>query len=126
MEDVMSEDVKLIELAAKASGLKVRDSGTLQDLGTLQRAYTVFGFEQWCHWNPLNNDGDALRLAIDLFIGVSFAANESYSGEPNIVRARHWDSGVIEEYFEDNADPRSAVRRAIVRAAALMANKERS
>ena len=62
-------------------------------------------------WNPLTDDGDALRLAVTLHMSVlsSEAASWVATGMPQIVRAaeRH-----------DGSDPYAATRRAIVRAAA--------
>lgn len=58
-------------------------------------------------WNPLTNDGDALRLAVKLNIDVCFGAN--------YVIAR----GSVQMPTVNNADdPYAATRRAIVRAAA--------
>lgn len=62
-------------------------------------------------WNPLIDDGDALRLAVKL------------GGELRIHIEEHWSAfGMIysdEGMFEyHNGDPYAATRRAIVRAAA--------
>ncbi len=70
-------DRELLELAAKAAG-----NGF------------VIGY-----WNPLTDDGDALRLAVAL----GLTARMSYNGQ---------------DYEAANKDPYAATRRAIVRAAA--------
>ena len=59
-------------------------------------------------WNPLADDGDALRLAVKLELYV----------KPRVlgVRVYAWDRMLSEEPFGD--DPLAATRRAIVRAAA--------
>ena len=83
-------DRELLELAAKAAGLKWVEP-------------TPDGMP----WSPLTDDGDALRLAVKLRIHVRHF--------PHDVEAQ-----VKRDYWhEDNgADPYAATRRAIVRAAA--------
>jgi hypothetical protein len=95
-------DRELLELAAKAAGIEVftgeHDDGL----------HDVDGFA----WNPLTNDGDALRLAVrtgmDIHCGGEFAKFVGV-GEPprQTMEPRRPD-----EY--------AATRRAIVRAAAAM------
>ncbi len=61
-------------------------------------------------WNPLTQDGDALRLAVALRIDVAhFTAG---------VRADV--TGYDDCYQANDADPYAATRRAIVRAAAAL------
>jgi hypothetical protein len=62
-------------------------------------------------WNPLDNDGDALRLAVKLAIAIrySYFDHMARAALPN-------DMVVITEFSVD--DPYAATRRAIVRAAA--------
>ena len=62
-------------------------------------------------WNPLEDDGDALRLAVTLGIGIE--AVERYA----VANVRYGDT--LCEAF--GADPFAATRRAIVRAAAAIA-----
>lgn len=103
-------DRELLELAAKAAGYEWR-----KDIAEYRNERGLLGL--WIidpmktSWNPLDDDGDALRLAVKLGI-------QSDSG---IYTKKAW-AGVlgntlmyIEEY--DN-DPYAATRRAIVRAAA--------
>lgn len=65
------EDRELLELAAKAAGLSVAWSDQL-------RLFELFGpgesgfIELKGVWNPLEDDGDALRLAVKLGVGVNF------------------------------------------------------
>ena len=62
--------------------------------------------EKW--WNPLKNDGDALRLAVKLEMDLSLGLNGCVVlPDPNIK---------LEELSSN--DPYAATRRAIVRAAA--------
>lgn len=103
-------DRELLELAAKAIGIPLE--------------WTELNIPRttgWREWNPLVNDGDALRLAVKLGIGVSSFMDESYSGDNNVARARHFDCGEIDEHADDNdGDILAATRRAIVRAAAQL------
>jgi hypothetical protein len=91
------EDRELLELAAKAAGMKT----------TLWASATRGGR---LGWNPLDDDGDALRLAVRLGI-------ELFRGmRDKCVYARLGD--VWEEAFvHHGGDKAAATRRAIVRAA---------
>jgi hypothetical protein len=89
-------DKELLELAAKACGL--------------EEAKMRIEFNQW---NPLTDDGDALRLAVKLGLML----DEITQG----YRAGHWVATHtnIESCYElAIPDPYAATRRAIVRAAA--------
>lgn len=70
----------------------------------------IGGTEALC-WNPLADDGDALRLAVALRISLSML--------PQIVDATAGDVMCHEPWYDD---PHAATRRAIVRAAAAMAD----
>ena len=91
-------DKELLELASKACGL--------------EEAKMRIEFNQW---NPLTNDGDALRLAVKLGMQVSI-------GIRRINVAVYVDLSMNALPFntreEDSDDPLAATRRAIVRAAA--------
>ena len=66
-------------------------------------------------WNPLTDDGDALRLAVELRIEIGFSGNgmQAWAVQPyKGVRER--------EHIAINADLAAATRRAIVRAAAAI------
>lgn len=92
-------DRELLELAAQAAGI----TGFWVDAGLNIRS------DAWpLIWNPLIDDGDALRLAVKLQIHL---AHHHYG--IGWVDARH-----IKELT--GADPYAATRRAIVRAAADM------
>lgn len=110
----METDRELLELAAKAAGLEYVKpmpdySGSLglEIGGNPMRTQT---------WNPLTDDGDALRLAIKLNMELL----RSKVSEP-----RQWVSAVIRNTTTHGAeyigsDPYAAARRAIVRAAAAI------
>lgn len=94
-------DAELLDLAAKAMRLKYMN-------GALWDGRDVVEYS----WNPLTDDGDALRLAVKLRLEVFF---EDWSdGETVIVQQQR----VIEAENIVESDPYSATRRAIVRAAA--------
>jgi hypothetical protein len=111
-------DLDLLDLAAKAAGYKKyyshylgRDSFVTYDDEYYSEVYErrVVG-EKTLDWNPLADDGDALRLAVTLKIDV-----------------KHYDDYVV-GWFDGGyigtgrifyeGDPYAATRRAIVRAAA--------
>jgi hypothetical protein len=98
-------DRELLELAAKAAGLDVRWIAECQDFYE-HRPHMLPGY--WDKWNPLTDDGDALRLAVKLRMNVHLDSN-MVDVDPDGV---HWFS----EAYGD--DPYAATRRAIVRAAA--------
>jgi len=93
-------DRELLELAAKAVGLEV--TACVKD-GIPFR----FGGG---YWNPLTDDGDALRLAVQMQIDVNH-------GDVIVVAERVGpaEAGVAEP---KQSDPYAATRRAIVRVAA--------
>lgn len=97
----MTTDYELLKLAANAAGepyTEPFESGVLLANGEF--------------WDPLNDDGDAFRLAVKLNICVDQKHNgvEAWNFEHRIS------SGLI------NGDPYAATRRAIVRAAARIGN----
>lgn len=108
----MKADRELLELAAKAAGLSVFDDPITGEMMETQIRDSDGAWRQ-VFWNPLLDDGDALRLMVKLglvdhviclSIGLGRAACEFLS-----------------EGFE--GDPAAATRRAIVRAAAEIGKK---
>ena len=63
-------DRELLELAAKAAAIKVLidPSGAMRNCTGLHPASNIFSAPTW---NPLTDDGDALRLAVKLGMVVS-------------------------------------------------------
>ena len=96
-------DRELLELAAKACGL--------------EEAKMRIEFNQW---NPLTDDGDALRLAVQLNLPIvrskitdaRLPVVACYKVYVDVHEEERWQW----EFVED--DPYAATRRAIVRAAA--------
>jgi len=101
-------DRELLELAAKAAGIEslwwTKDGNKLfQRNGGEQKP-----------WNPLTDDGDALRLAVKLRLDIGFEKLHTVS--VGVSPHGKW----ITEYCDDGmgADISEKTRRAIVRAAA--------
>lgn len=71
-------------------------------------------------WNPLDDDGDALRLAVKLGIAIQYKRNaELELGLPRECAVAVTEDG--EWFTEVGMDECAAARRAITRAAAEMA-----
>jgi hypothetical protein len=101
-------DRELLEAAAKAVGYSVAR------LSDDDSALCLVGVQQ--AWNPLADDGDALRLAVSLGIALDRTANRCWTWAAGMTI-----NGVCEEFYRN--DPCAATRRAIVRAAAAMVEK---
>lgn len=106
------DDKKLLELAAKAAGVPIGDwAAEIRDYYGKWNGRGAFESEGG-YWNPLTDDGDALRLAVKLHIWF-----ELHVARPFVTA---WAQGfVLREPVEN--DECSATRRAIVRAAAALA-----
>ena len=110
----METDRELLEKAAKAAGIHaLRDPyGVLRNYTGCDPAMNIFAAPAW---NPLTDDGDALRLAVQLGLGIDHGATRSWSW-------RSWGDRLAATCEErHNGDSVAATRRAIVRAAAAMA-----
>ena len=106
----MSADKELLELAAKAAELTFIDPTLLVD-GKFMVRHVSDGKND--RWNPLTDDGDALRLAVKLKIKVHVWGDETNGG----IRV----NDIIQWNLGD--DPYAVTRRAIVRAAAEIGKK---
>lgn len=72
-------------------------------------------------WNPLEHDGDALRLAVKLKLDVAFGNRYYFDEGPMTFCGTYWSSGessTMQRFVKHESDAMSATRRAIVRAAA--------
>jgi hypothetical protein len=110
----MSTDRELLELAAKAAGIEIvmwTPSHQIADIAPLP----LVG-EDASPWNPLTDDGDALRLAVKLNLSIcrqnTRIGVSQYGGLQGYLGG--WYSFVVEETDE------AITRRAIVRAAAAL------
>lgn len=109
------EDRELLELAAKAAGKNVEWRGN-PDEGGAQCLAEIYDGEFQCWWAPLDDDGDAFRLSVDLQISIL----------SNIIRYEASTialtlAGVFIKEDMLRQRPSVAARRAIVRAAAALA-----
>lgn len=104
----MSTDRELLDLAAKAAGVVLEDEHYWRD-----------GF--WTRWNPLKDDGDALRLAVRLGLDIMFNPEDvevighQHAKEDGGEMVAPW---AFESWTLKQQDTYTATRRAIVRAAA--------
>ena len=104
-------DRELLELAAKAAGIKIR----WQSYGNYFVICDIDDEGIEAVWNPVLDDGDALRLAVKLRLDVGSGLN-LHSVEVCMVSHAELFGGCFEEAYDN--DPYAATRRAIVRAAA--------
>jgi len=118
-------DRELLQRAAKAAGytLKWGDVYMVGDdeVDCTDQPYVASGQpdEADWYWNPLHDDGDALRLAVKLGLVVDTDASR-IDGRCTCVGGR--DGYLAHEAH--NSDPCAATRRAIVRAAAMAGEGE--
>ena len=105
-------DRELLELAAKAAGIDAEwHNDDDADFDAQYEGMFLKGDrspDNNKYWNPMRNDGDALRLAVKCKIDVvqfSLLVRADVAGLPD-----------VRELY--NGDPLAATRRAIVRAAA--------
>lgn len=113
-------DKELLELAAKAAGIDLQWIGE----GRMAACFDPESVSEW--WNPLTDDGDALRLAVKL--GLAVVPYPIYAKPKHSVIAKQYSNAryfrgegqdvLIEEIEVYGDDPAAATRRCIVRAAA--------
>ena len=113
----MKTDRELLELAAKAAGIqKPKCDGWegIHEDGSYWWSADCEG-KTSRRWNPLTDDGDALRLAVRLQISISQNIIRVEASTISLVLA-----GVKTHEDTLNQDWNVATRRAIVRAAAAI------
>jgi hypothetical protein len=99
-------DRELLEAAAKAAGKT--------DFRYIERGFVGGSPLPQELWNPLHNDGDALRLAVRMKLTIN-------PYQEGVFVSRYEGEEVVAETFEVIGVPDcAATRRAIVRAAAAM------
>jgi hypothetical protein len=103
------DDRELLELAAKAAGIEVFTGR----FGSKHALLIDAGLNGYVPWNPLTDDGDALRLAVELGMLVNVCIEASPHNQSYAVTDGR--QAMVEAH---NRDKFSATRRAIVRAAA--------
>lgn len=113
-------DKELIELAAKAAGLLVLGYEESSGYLSVEGERFGFGHQRFC-WNPLIDDGDALRLAVKLNLDIWQAAARSGFNSVEAISNDHETTDFMVWATEERGnDPYAATRRAIVRAAAAV------
>jgi hypothetical protein len=105
-------DRELLELAAKAAGIGFNEKRSPTGNIALYCGPRV----GW--WNPLTDDGDALRLAVKCEIAINPWAGKTVCWHERSKATTH-------ETHDCNDDPYAATRRAIVRAAAEVGRAKR-
>jgi hypothetical protein len=114
----MMTDKDLLELAAKAAGIRIRWHSDGYYGPTMEIMEDEAGGPPW---NPLTDDGDALRLAVKLGLEIYYADNGggfSYASYEEADRVTRY---AVEPHGTDSC---AATRRAIVRAASEIGRKE--
>lgn len=120
----MTTDRELLELAARAMGLHVGPLGmTVYDDGTVEYyKREPSGSLTPKFFNSLQDDGDALRLAVKLRLSIDH--NHSADQQRWVAADRNGCEGCyapvscVEDDFDDESQRSSATRRAITCAAA--------
>ena len=110
-------DRELLEAAAKAAGIDLQHRAMFGgDAEPGYYKYPVGVPPLWTWWNPLTDDGDAMRLAVKLRMLIEPA--KTMGGTFIEVHAHpsgRGDCAGVEQFGQDDF---AATRRAIVRAAA--------
>jgi len=122
----MMTDRELLELAAKAAGIKALWSpdGLLRNCTNGHPAQNIYSAPPW---NPLTDDGDALRLVVKLNLPIvrskitdaRLPVVACYKVYVDVHEEEWWQW----EFLED--DPYAATRRAIVHAAAEIGKEKK-
>jgi hypothetical protein len=117
----MSTDKELLELAARAAGLEhMKWIGPIGLVKMINPSRPDKTGSIGPYWNPLTDDGDALRLAVRLRLRVDCYDDlvEVMDGcEPYKIGPESFTNRFV-KIEEFDSDPLSATRRAIVLAAA--------
>lgn len=104
-------DRELLALAAKAADIKIDKSaqnGAPDRSGFDMQGNAVLDWHNGKTWNPLTDDGDALRLAVKLQLDIRIYDDETVAETP-------WETG---DQRAGGIDQLANTRRAIVLAAA--------
>ena len=111
----METDRQLLELAAKAAGV-FEEGEWFEDYdedGVCCLSFVIGDSA----WNPIENDGDAFRLLMELCITIKYGSGYVYASHSSFRTcfAEHLDKG-----------KESSIRRAIVRVAAEIGRKKQN
>ena len=108
----MYSDRELLELAAKAAGYAVEPDAHIPSGGIW-----LAESDGDKPWNPLTDDGDAMRLAVETGLVVCVMRNAGFTG---VYLPACSIGGKYDEVQLHADDANGATRRAIVRAAAAI------
>lgn len=112
-------DRELLELAGKAAGIVGSYSETHPELGDDWVDPGVWYTDEYdctTSWNPLDNDGDALRLATAMDMVISINRVDGYTE----ASCGYSNTDLVSLKVNHEKDMHAATRRAIVRAAAAI------
>ena len=106
-------DRELIAAAGKAAGIDLVPYTWNKGTGWDHEGFTV-ACEGENEWNPLESDGTALRLAVDLRLNIEF-------GNDGADYTVAWDGCIGSgKFYHHESDARNATRWAIVTVAAMV------
>ena len=122
MENGEMTEREMLEFAAKAYGFGSDSGGFIWTESEYPRGSSTNGalwnYKGWHDtaelWNPLTDDGDALRLAVALGMNIDVGVNPIGFTATAVIA--DYNSVFVDEYHEENS--MKATRRAIVKAAA--------
>jgi hypothetical protein len=97
-------EIETLRLAAKAAG---------HEFGVIHGRPCIRVAEGWTPWNPRDDSGQALELAVKLRMNLIIYRSGAEA-----------DCDTLESTAKESGDPLAATRLAIVRAAAAMAQGE--
>lgn len=109
-----AETRELLELAAKAAGY-VPASQSCDDCEMV-----IFDGDEPRHWNPRDDNGDAIRLKVALYLVVGSYGNYSSASGTFGPGGYRVGGESVAWHSETGGDPIAAERLAIVRAAAAI------
>lgn len=111
-------DHELLELAAKAAGIRIFFGIEWHDVGECYTGSRAVPRS----WNPLTSDGDALRLAVNLRMSIHYETQRFDRQDVEIVEVHHSHDADLGSCqcvaMAAGEDAGAATRRAITRAAA--------
>ena len=111
-------DRELLEAAAKAAGLAFKWRSGDPKWGAEHVGAAIYDDGALVPWNPLADDGDALRLAVRLNLAVNQYPIYENPKHSVLVQLKSLDDSRFSAVEPHNGDHYAATRRAIVRAAA--------
>ena len=81
----MKTDRELLEMAAKAASIVGRFIERMPEDGYPCYTCGIGGANSFILWNPLTDDGDALRLAVKLKLNIMFSGGFHHVGADRFV-----------------------------------------